>query len=126
MAKKAAIITLGCRLNHADTALLTRRLERAGFEVVSSDFKEEIDLILLNSCAVTAEAVRKSRQMLRQYRKKYPDSLIAVSGCAATGLHRFKELAARNIGVRSEPNKVIQAVFYRRSALIELNWHRGE
>lgn len=83
MAKKAAIITLGCRLNHADTALLTRRLERAGFEIVSSDFKEEIDLILLNSCAVTAEAVRKSRQMLRQYRKKHPDSLIAVSGCAA-------------------------------------------
>ena len=83
MAKKAAIITLGCRLNHADTALLTRRLERAGFEVVSSDFKEEINLILLNSCAVTAEAVRKSRQMLRQYRKKYPDALIAVSGCAA-------------------------------------------
>ena len=82
MAKKAAIITLGCRLNHADTALLTRRLECAGFEAVASD-TAQLDLILINSCAVTAEAVRKSRQTLRQYRKKYPEAIIVVSGCAA-------------------------------------------
>ena len=83
MAKKAAIITLGCRLNHADTALLTRRLECAGFDIVVPDKDAHLDLILLNSCAVTAEAVRKSRQMLRQYRKKHPNALIVVSGCAA-------------------------------------------
>ena len=82
MAKKTAIITLGCRLNHADTALLTRRLEYAGFEAVAPD-TEQLDLILINSCAVTAEAVRKSRQTLRQYRKKYPEAIIVVSGCAA-------------------------------------------
>lgn len=82
MAKHAAIITLGCRLNHADTALLTRRLERAGYELVPADFPEQLDLVIVNSCAVTAEAVRKSRQTLRHFRKKYPGAQIIVSGCA--------------------------------------------
>ncbi len=83
MAKHAAIITLGCRLNHADTALLTRRLERAGYDLVPADFPEQLDLVIINSCAVTAEAVRKSRQALRHFRKKHPGAQIIVSGCAA-------------------------------------------
>ena len=83
MTKKAVIITLGCRLNHADTALLTRRLQRAGFELVPQNFAGEPDLVLLNSCAVTAEAVRKSRQTLRHYRKRYPNACIVVCGCAS-------------------------------------------
>ncbi|MBQ7396336.1 MAG: tRNA (N(6)-L-threonylcarbamoyladenosine(37)-C(2))-methylthiotransferase MtaB [Lentisphaeria bacterium] len=90
MAKKAVILTLGCRLNHADTALLTRRLQRAGFELVPQSFADEPDLVLLNSCAVTAEAVRKSRQMLRQFRKKHPHACIVVSGCAV--MHAADEL----------------------------------
>lgn len=83
MAKKAVIITLGCRLNHADTALLTGRLQRAGFELVPQNSADEPDLVLLNSCAVTSEAVRKSRQTLRHYRKRYPGSCIVVCGCAS-------------------------------------------
>lgn len=83
MAKYAAITTLGCRLNHADTALLTRRLERAGYELVPVDFAGQLDLVFINSCAVTAEAVRKSRQTLRNLRKKNPLAKIIVSGCAA-------------------------------------------
>ena len=82
MAKHAAITTLGCRLNHADTALLTRRLERAGYELVPADFAGQLDLVIINSCAVTAEAVRKSRQTLRNLRKKHPLAKIIVSGCA--------------------------------------------
>ena len=82
MHKTAVIITLGCRLNHADTALLTTRLQNAGFEL-RDDFTVSPDLILLNSCAVTAEAERKSRQQIRKLRKNYPGSCIAVAGCAA-------------------------------------------
>ena len=83
MAKKAAIVTLGCRLNHADSALLTSRLRNLGYELVPSGSSGPFDLVLINSCAVTAEAVRKSRQALRQFRKKYPDATIVVAGCAA-------------------------------------------
>ena len=60
MAQRALIITLGCRLNHADTALLSARLKNAGYELVDC-CAENPDLIVLNSCAITAEAERKSR-----------------------------------------------------------------
>ena len=68
MNKKAVIYTLGCRLNCADTALLTSRLELAGYTVVSEQLNV-FDLAVINSCAVTAEAVRKSRQTLRKLKK---------------------------------------------------------
>ena len=82
MAQRALIITLGCRLNHADTALLSARLKNAGYELCSS-CAEKPDLIVLNSCAITAEAERKSRQQIRKLRKAHPSARIAVAGCAA-------------------------------------------
>ena len=80
--KTAALITLGCRLNHADTALLTRRLEQSGYTVVPPDCSH-LDLIIINSCAVTAEAVRKSRQIIRRFKSKHPEAQIMATGCAA-------------------------------------------
>ncbi|MGE4564649.1 MAG: tRNA (N(6)-L-threonylcarbamoyladenosine(37)-C(2))-methylthiotransferase MtaB [Victivallaceae bacterium] len=82
--KKAIITTLGCRLNTADTALLTDRLERAGYTVVdpASD-PERVELLIVNSCAVTAEAERKSRQLVRQLAKRFPGARRVLTGCAA-------------------------------------------
>ncbi len=59
MKKFAEIHTLGCRLNIADSALLTARLERAGYEVCRPGEGASPDLIVVNSCAVTATAVQK-------------------------------------------------------------------
>ena len=66
---KALVITLGCRLNAADSALLTARLHQAGYTVLDPDMPGEAvpDLVIVNSCAVTAEAVRKSRQLFAQF-----------------------------------------------------------
>ncbi len=81
---KALIVTLGCRLNTADSALLTCRLRQAGYEMLAPDTpKGTPDLIVVNSCAVTAEAVRKSRQTVRHLRKCYPAARIVVTGCGA-------------------------------------------
>lgn len=82
MAKTAQIFTLGCRLNHADTALISARLKNAGYEVVEHDAKNT-DLIVLNSCAITAEAERKSRQYIRKLRRENPFARIVAAGCAA-------------------------------------------
>ncbi|MBR2372659.1 MAG: radical SAM protein, partial [Lentisphaeria bacterium] len=82
MKKKAEIHTLGCRLNIADSAILTARLRNAGYEVVSGGIAVP-DLIVLNSCAVTAEAAAKSRRMVRRMRREYPGTRIIVTGCAA-------------------------------------------
>jgi len=81
MDKTAVVRTLGCRLNSADTALIQARLESIGYTVLPDD-AESFDLAVLNTCAVTAEAVRKSRQELRKLKKLCPAAVIAVAGCA--------------------------------------------
>ena len=83
MKKFAEIHTLGCRLNIADSALLTARLERAGYEVRRPGEVASPDLIVVNSCAVTAEASAKSRRMIRRLRRANPGARIIVTGCAA-------------------------------------------
>ena len=67
----AEVISMGCRLNLAESNALAEQLGDAG------------DLIVINSCAVTNEAVRQTRQAVRQARKRRPDARIIVTGCAA-------------------------------------------
>jgi len=66
-------LTFGCRLNAAETAVMRERASEAGLE----------DAVLVNTCAVTAEAVRQARQAIRKARRENPGKRIVVSGCAA-------------------------------------------
>ena len=82
--KVAAIVTFGCRLNTADTGLLTDRLTAAGYRVIDlAAGCDAPDLVILNSCAVTAEAEHKSRREARRLRERFPQARIVVTGCAA-------------------------------------------
>ncbi len=65
------IITMGCRLNIAES------------EAIRQMAADQDDLIVVNSCAVTAEAVRQTRQAIRRARRERPDARILVTGCAA-------------------------------------------
>ena len=67
-------ITLGCRLNMAESATIKRRLD---------NLVPHGDTIIVNSCAVTQEAVRQTRQAIRRARRDRPDARIVVTGCAA-------------------------------------------
>ena len=78
---KACVFTLGCKMNEVESASLMRGLEDHGFEV--SDELGFADLYLLNTCAVTAEAEKKSRQAIARMRKFNPSAKIIVLGCAA-------------------------------------------
>ena len=80
--RKAFIHTLGCRLNSADSALLNNRLMQAGYTLVKT-LTNDVELIIVNSCCVTAEAGRKSAQFVRKVRKSNPASTIIFTGCAA-------------------------------------------
>ena len=80
-AKRARIVTLGCRLNHADSALLTARLERAGYELCDTP-GVPVELMLVNTCAVTAEAEAKSRRQILRLRRENPGAMIVAAGCA--------------------------------------------
>ena len=75
----AVIITLGCRLNQADSAQIAEQLREHGFRL--GEARDQADLIVINSCTVTGEAGRKTRQAARSARRRCPAALIAVVGC---------------------------------------------
>lgn len=74
--------TLGCRLNYSEMEALSRQLTAIGHGVVA--VAQEADVCVLNSCAVTAEAARKSRQAARHLARANPTARLAVTGCYAT------------------------------------------
>lgn len=79
----ASVVTLGCRLNQADSSLICDRLRKCGFEIVSEDSEESPSLIVVNSCAVTETAAKKTRQTLKQLRHDHPYSYLVFTGCSA-------------------------------------------
>lgn len=78
---KAALLTLGCKLNYAETETYARALRLAGVEIVR--WSEGADLYLINSCSVTAVADAKTRNLIRKMHRINPDARIAVTGCSA-------------------------------------------
>ncbi len=74
--------TLGCRLNYSEIESLGRQLAEAGHRVVAAP--EQADVCVLNTCAVTGEAARKSRQLARRLARSNPAARLAVTGCYAT------------------------------------------
>ena len=77
----AAIYTLGCKANQYESEAIAEALSREGFLVC--DFKNSCDVYIINTCTVTAESDRKSRQIIRRARSKNPDARIIVCGCYA-------------------------------------------
>ena len=83
VSKYATAVTIGCRLNQTDTALIFDKLKNHGFEIVKNNTTEHLSLIIINTCSVTSSASQKSRQAARSYKKKHPDSIIILTGCGA-------------------------------------------
>ncbi len=81
MARTALYHTFGCKLNFAETSTIAAELERRGYDRASAG--TEPDVIVINSCSVTAEADRKCRSFIRSLNKRYPQAAIAVTGCYA-------------------------------------------
>ncbi len=78
---KAVVFTLGCKVNECESTSLIRGLEDLGYEV--SDKLCEADLYIVNTCAVTAEAEKKSRQMIARVSKFSENAKIIICGCAS-------------------------------------------
>lgn len=77
---KVKIKTLGCKVNFVESLALEERLRKAGFEIVDSN-EEICDIFILNSCSVTNESDKKSRQALSRNRKMNPDNYSVIMGC---------------------------------------------
>lgn len=74
--------TLGCRLNEAELETWARQFRARGLRIAVGD--EPADLVVVNTCAVTGEAVRKSHQILRRVQRSNPAARLVVSGCLAS------------------------------------------
>ena len=78
---KVALTTLGCKLNYAETSTYERGFVARGLEVVP--WNQPADVYVVNTCAVTETAEKKSRNLMRRAHKLAPDALIVVTGCYA-------------------------------------------
>lgn len=86
--KKIAITTLGCKVNQYESAAFQTGFEAAGCAMIGPG--EEADIIVINTCAVTARAGTQSRQAIRQLMRKHPEARIVVTGC-------YSQMAAQDL-----------------------------
>jgi MiaB-like tRNA modifying enzyme len=76
-----AYLTLGCKLNFAETSTLARKFTAAGYRTVKA--VEGADVFIINTCSVTEHADKKCRNLIRKIHKISPEAVIAVTGCYA-------------------------------------------
>jgi len=79
--KRVAFHTMGCKLNFSETSTISRDFLLYGFEKV--DYRDHADIYVLNTCSVTENADKEARKLIRQAKRRNPDSSVAVIGCYA-------------------------------------------
>ena len=77
--RTVALYTLGCKVSQYETEAIAEGFEARAFRVLP--FEEKADVYVINTCTVTAESDRKSRQIVRRAIKKNPDAVVMVTGC---------------------------------------------
>lgn len=114
---RVAIYNLGCRVNRYESDAVSKQLKDAGFAIV--DFDETADLYIVNTCAVTAEAARKSGQFLRRAKKLNPAALVVAMGCltALEGEHKNADLSIGNKGKSLLATQVLELMEKRQHTL---------
>src|SRR5215212_4865076 len=78
---RASLLTFGCRVNQAESQAIERELIAHGAEVVNPG---DAELVVVNSCSVTATADQGTRQSIRRVARENPSARIVVTGCYAT------------------------------------------
>ena len=76
---KAAIYTLGCKVNQYESRVIGEALEQNGYTIV--DVRDDADVYIVNSCTVTAAADQKTRQRVRKLKREHPQSIVVLTGC---------------------------------------------
>ena len=106
---KYIISTLGCKVNQYETQAMETLLQSHGHEAAKPG--EPADAVIVNTCAVTAESGRKSRQTIRRLREENPGAVIAVCGCySQLDPDEAEELGAKVIFGAADRTKLVEAV----------------
>ena len=102
---KVYFYTLGCKVNQYETQEMSEILEREGYTIIYNI--ADADIAVINSCTVTAESVRKTRQTVRRIKKQNPHCIVVLTGCASQAeKHIINDLPEVDIlmGNRSNTN----------------------
>lgn len=114
---KAALTTLGCKVNSYDTAMMAQLLKDAGYEIV--DFNESADVYVINSCTVTGTGDKKSRQMVGRAKKTNPDAVICMAGCMAqVAAEEIKSLGVDLILGTRQKSRIVELVDRAKSEFV--------
>jgi threonylcarbamoyladenosine tRNA methylthiotransferase MtaB len=119
---KFSIDTLGCKVNHSESDFITRELLKRGLKLVS--WRDHPDFCIINTCTVTSQSDRKTRQLIRRIKKRNKSSSVIVAGCFAVynrefldsqevdriisnrDKNRIVELFAKEAKISKDPNAV--------------------
>jgi threonylcarbamoyladenosine tRNA methylthiotransferase MtaB len=123
--RKAAFYTLGCKLNFSETSSIARCFEEQGFERV--EFHDRADVYVINSCSVTAEGDKKSRNIIRQAIRKNPGAMVVVTGCyAQLAAEKIKAIDGVDLIVGSEDKLRIHEMLGDLQKKAETEVHVGQ
>ena len=115
---KAVVFTLGCKVNSSESASLVNGLEERGYKVY--DELVYADIYILNTCAVTGEAEKKSRQAIARVRAINPEAKIFVCGCASQ--HNPQSFVDKNVDLilgANHKSKILEYVDNMQAKLID-------
>ncbi len=98
--------TLGCKVNQYETQEMREQLNKNGYEITEDE--SVADIFVINSCTVTSESDRKTRQCVRHYKKKYPESTIVLTGCMPQSFPEMAEkLTEADIVLGNKNNRLL-------------------
>jgi len=105
---KVYLTSIGCRLNEAEIATWAREFQLAGHQVTT--LPADADALIFNTCAVTAEAARKSRQFVKRLHRQNPNARLIVTGCyASLEPERVAELMGVDLVVSNQEKDALVA-----------------
>lgn len=100
--------TLGCKVNQYETQEMREQLKKNGYEI--TDDENVADIFVINSCTVTSESDRKTRQCVRHYKKKYPESTVVLTGCMPQSFPKMaQDLTEADIVLGNKNNKLLSS-----------------
>lgn len=105
-----AFYTLGCKVNQYETQVMREAFIKRGHKTVPTS--APFDAVVINSCTVTAESDRKTRQILNRFRKEHPEAAIALTGCMVqANVKKSEELKNADIIIgNTDVLKVVDSV----------------
>lgn len=125
---KVKLYTLGCKVNQYETQEMTEDLIRNGFEIALRD--DEADIFIVNSCTVTSESDRKTRQLVRRLKRNHPECIVALTGCMPQAFPNMaSSLGEADVVIGNHDNvnivSKIRAAINEKKRIVEINQHKS-